>query len=334
MACTVKALGLAAMLASALSAQNVISARSGLIHYVEGKVTLNGEQVVVKAAQFPEMKEGQQLRTELGRAEVLLSPGAFLRLAEDSAVKMVNNRIEDTRLEVLAGSALLEIGEFNTKEQAVTVRVGNTAVEVQKRGLYRIDATPPQLRVYDGSAAVVADGQAVTIKEGRQTALTAAVGPEKFDKDKGDAFVRWAARRSGYIAAANLAAAKRVYDGTMSWPVSGWMYDPYFGAFTFIPARGLYRSPFGYSFYSPDAIRRTYYRPPQVYNPGTSGGGWSGGYDAGRRSYPDSAGRGSMGGYSSAPSVAAPPPAAAPAPAGGARSGDGGGGGRSSGSGR
>jgi hypothetical protein len=333
MACMIKAFGLGAVLATALSAQNVISARSGLIHYVEGKVTLNGEQVVVKAAQFPEMKGGQELRTELGRAEVLLSPGAFLRLSEDSAVRMVNNRIEDTRLQVLAGSALLEIGDFDTKEQAITALVGGTGVEVKKRGLYRIDANPPQLRVYDGAATVVADGQSVTIKAGKQTALTAAIGPEKFDKDKGDAFLRWAARRSGYIAAANLAAAKRVYDGTMSWPVSAWMYDPYFGAFTFIPARGLYRSPFGYRFYSPGAIQRVYYRPPQqVYTPG--GGGWAGGYDAGPRSYPDAAGRGNMGGYSSAPAMSAPPPAAAPAPAAGPRGGADGGGGRSSGSGR
>jgi hypothetical protein len=333
MTCMTKALGLAAVLASALAAQNVISARSGLIHYIEGNVTLNGEPVVVKTAEFPAMSDGQELRTELGRAEVLLAPGCFLRLAENSAVKLVNSRIEDTRLQLLAGSALLEIGEFNRKEQAVTVLVGETGVEVQKAGLYRIDANPPQLRVYDGSAAAVSGGQSVNIKEGKQTALTAAIGPEKFDKEKGDAFLRWAARRSGYIATANMAAAKRVYDGSMPWRVSGWMYDPYFGAFTFIPATGLYRSPFGWAFYSPRAIQRVYYRPPApVYS---GGGGWDGGFGGGSpRAYPDSSGRGSMGGYSGSAPVSAPPPAAAPAPAGGARTGGDSGGSRSSSSGR
>lgn len=334
MTCITKALGVAAVIASALSAQNVISARSGLIHYVEGVVTLNGEPVVVKAAVFPDMKEGQELRTQLGRAELLLSPGAFLRVAEDSAFKMTSNRLEDTRLELLAGSILLEIGEFASKEQGLTVTVGGTSVEVRKRGLYRVDANPPQLKVYDGAAEVASGGQSMTIKDGKQTALTAAIGPEKFDKDKGDPFLRWAARRSGYIASANLAAAKRVYDGSTPWRYSGWMYDPYFGAFTFIPASGMYRSPFGYAYYSPRAIQRVYYQPPpQIYNPG-SGGGWAG--DMSPRSYPDSAGRGNMGGYSgSAPAMSAPPPAAAPAPAAGARGGDGGGGGgRSTGSGR
>jgi hypothetical protein len=332
MTCITKALGFAAVLASTLAAQNVISARSGLIHYVEGNVTLNGEPVVVRAAQFPEMKDGQELRTQLGRAEVLLSPGCFLRLAEESSVKLVSGRIEDTRLQLTGGSALLEIGEFNGKEQAVTVLLGETAVEVQQRGLYRIDANPPQLRVYDGKAAAVSGGQSVTIKEGRQTALTAAIGPEKFDKDKGDPFLRWAARRSGYIATANLAAAKRVYDGSMPWRVSGWMYDPYFGAFTFIPATGLYRSPFGYAFYSPRAIQRVYYRPPAPSYSGS--GGWDGGFGGSPRAYPDSSGRGSMGGYSSSAPAAAPPPSAAPAPAGGARTGGDSGGSRSSSSGR
>jgi len=334
MTCMTRVLGLAAIIASALAAQNVISARSGLIHYVEGNVTLNGDPVVVKAAVFPDMKDGQELRTQLGRAELLLSPGAFLRVSEDTTLKMVNNRLEDTRLELLAGSVLLEIGEFTPKEQAMTVLVGNTMVEVQKHGLYRVDANPPQLKVYDGAATVVADGQSLTIKDGKQTALTAAIGPEKFDKEKGDAFLRWAARRSGYIATANMAAAKRVYDGSMPWRASGWMYDPFFGAFTFLPANGMYRSPFGYSYYSPHTIQRVFYQPPpQVYNPG-SGGGWAG--NSSPRSYPDGSGRGNMGGYSgSAPAVsAAPPPSAAPAPSGGARSGGDAGGGRSTGSGR
>jgi hypothetical protein len=334
MTCMTRVLGLTAVLASCLAAQNVISARSGLIHYVEGDVTLNGEPVVVKAATFPEMKDGQELRTRLGRAEVLLAPGCFLRISEDTSIRLVSGRIEDTRLQLAAGSALLEIGEFDRKEQAVTVLVGDTAVEVQKRGLYRIDANPPQLRVHDGSAEVVAGGQSVTIREGRESALTAAIGPEKFDKEKGDPFLRWAARRSGYIATANMAAAKRVYDDSTPWRVSGWMYDPYFGAFTFIPATGLYRSPFGYAYYSPRAIQSVYYRPPE---PVHSGGGWAGGgFGDSTRSYPNSSGRGSMGGYSSAaPSVSAPPPAAAPAPAGGARTGGGNSAGsRSAGSGR
>src|SRR6476469_7474053 len=88
---------------SAAFAQSVISAHSGLIHYVEGQVSLDGKQVEVKNASFPEVKENMELRTADGRAEVLLSPGAFLRLGENSAIRMVSNKLTDSRLEFLSG---------------------------------------------------------------------------------------------------------------------------------------------------------------------------------------------------------------------------------------
>ena len=321
--------GLTAMLAGSAVAQNVISAKSGLVHYTEGTVTLANKPASPTATDFPEMKSGEELGTELGRAEVLLSPGVFLRIAENTAVKMVSNRIEDTKLELLSGSALVEIGEMNAKEQQLEVVVGGTTVEFTKRGLFRLDANPPQLRVYDGQAVVIAGGQPVTIKEGKQATLNATAAPEKFNKEKGDAFHRWAARRSGYIALANVSAAKRMHDNRSLCNTACWMFNPYFGTFTFIPFSGMYRSPFGWAYYSPGSVERVYYRPPvQVYNPPMAGGMGDGGGGWGTRSYGDSGSRSSMGTYSSGGASAAPPPAApaAAAPAGGARSGDSGGG--------
>lgn len=325
-------LGLTAILAGSALAQNVISAKSGLVHYTEGTVTVAGKPAAPTATDFPEMKVGDELRTELGRAEVLLSPGIFLRVAENSAVKMVSNRLEDTKLELLAGSALVEIGELNAKEQQLEIAVAGTTVEFTKRGLFRLDADQPQLRVYDGSAVVIAGGQPVTVKEGRQMALAGTASAEKFNKDKGDAFHRWAARRSGYIALANISAAKRMNDNNSLCRSACWMFNPYFGTFTFIPLSGMYRNPFGWAYYSPVAVERVYYRPPvQVYNP-PSGGGISNSGAWGTRSYGDYGSRSSggySGGYSGGSSMSsAPAPAAAPsAPAGGGgRTGDAGGG--------
>src|SRR5713226_3930888 len=80
-------------------AQTVISAHSGLIHYVEGRVLLDGKPVEVKITSFPEIKEGKEFRTEDGRAEVLLNPGVFLRMGENSAIRMVSNKLSDSRVE-------------------------------------------------------------------------------------------------------------------------------------------------------------------------------------------------------------------------------------------
>jgi hypothetical protein len=56
-------------------AQNVVSAHSGVVHYVEGTAYLNNERVDPKFGQFPEIKQDQEFRTEEGRAEILLTPG-------------------------------------------------------------------------------------------------------------------------------------------------------------------------------------------------------------------------------------------------------------------
>src|SRR5258706_5131600 len=87
---------------SAAWAQSVISAHSGVVHYVEGEVTIDGAAVHPKFAEFPDVKDGQVLATEEGRVEVLLTPGVLLRMAENSSVRMLSNALADTRIEVVS----------------------------------------------------------------------------------------------------------------------------------------------------------------------------------------------------------------------------------------
>src|SRR5437588_9754366 len=84
------------------SAQSVISAKSGLIHYAEGRVYLGDKLVESQFGSFPDIKGNGQVRTEDGRAEVLLTPGVFLRIGENSSIRMVTNRLIDTRVEFLS----------------------------------------------------------------------------------------------------------------------------------------------------------------------------------------------------------------------------------------
>lgn len=326
-------LGLVLSTAGAAWSQDVVAAKGGLIHYIEGDVKVAGQTVAFKTGDFPEMKKGEALSSELGRAEILLGPGTFLRVAENTAFRLDSNQLENTRIELTAGSILIEAGEFDSKFNSIVVKVGANEIDVLKRGLYRIDFNPPLVRVYDGAAAVIADGQPVTIKEGRQASLGRVPSPEKFNKDVTDAFHRWASRRSSYIAVANISAARRVRENGSAWSVGNWLYNPYMGCFTYIPVNGIFRSPFGWAFYSPRTVERVYYRPPvQTYNPPASFDPFAGG--GGSRSYSDNSGRSSMGTYSSGGSSAPPPAAAAPAPDGGARGGGDAGGGRSTSGGR
>ena len=43
----------------------------------------------------------------------------------------------------------------------------------------------------------------------------------------------------------------------------GWYWDPWLGAYTFVPAGGVFYGPFGWGFYSPIAV----YRSPFFFYP-------------------------------------------------------------------
>lgn len=298
------------------NAQQVISAKAGLIHYTEGAVYLADKEISVGRGEYPEMKAGDVLRTGEGRVEVLLTPGVFLRLAENSSFKLNDTRMENIRMELLSGSVLLEAGEV-TKYDSIEIQAGAAKLTVPKRGLFRLDSDPARVRVYDGEASVTAGGQTMAVKEGRSAILNGVLVAEKFNKNTGDAFHRWAGRRAGYLAAANVSAAKSVLDRNSGWHTSGWYLNPYFGFFTYIPSDGIYYSPFGYPYYSPRRVERVFYRPSPMDTAGPQA--WSG---------PDISGR-SMGGGSSSPSAVyssrdtySAPAAAAPAPAAPAREAD------------
>ena len=198
----------AAVAISVASAQTVISAKSGLIHYVEGRAYLGDQQIESKFGEFPDLKENAQLRTEEGRAEVLLTPGVFLRVGDNTAIRMVTNRLIDTRVEFLSGSALVEADEL-LKDNGVTIVYKDYAIQLEKKGMYRFDSDPPAVRVYDGQAMVLFNGKSEEIKTNHMLEMNGELKIARFDKDKStDELYLWSRDRSQYLAMANVAAAQ------------------------------------------------------------------------------------------------------------------------------
>jgi hypothetical protein len=303
--------GLACLVAVALgglpaSGQAVISARSGVIHYVEGQVYLGDKAIEPKFGTFPDMKEKNELRTADGRAEVLLTPGVFLRVAENSSIRMITNRLIDTRLELLRGSIMVEVVEL-LKDNAVTLVYKDASVSPNKRGLYRLDTDPAQLRVYDGEALVESASQRITLKDGKMLSLTGVWAAAKFDNKSGDSLYRWSRRRAGYLAMANVSGAKLLNDSGRSLTSSGWLWNPYLAMFTYMPYRGVYNSPFGFQFYSPQQVYRIYAPQRRLAYSGFNAG--AGHRDQGYSTVPRTAAR-TSGAIAAAPSQ----PASSPAP--------------------
>src|SRR5260370_30856324 len=94
--------------AAVLSGQSVVSVRAGVVHFFEGSVSIDGQPLEQKFGRFYDIKLGSELRTDQGRAEVLLTPGVFLRVDENSSIRMLANRLTDTRVEFIGGSPSLD----------------------------------------------------------------------------------------------------------------------------------------------------------------------------------------------------------------------------------
>jgi hypothetical protein len=261
-----------AISASAATAQNVISAKSGLVHYIEGDVTVDGTPVSDKMGTFAEVKKDRELDTAAGRAEVLLTPGVFLRVGEQSAIRMLSTALADTRVEMVSGNAMVE-ADTPMKDNLVTIVYKGYETTFTKHGVYEFQTEPAQLKVYSGEAMVSAGSQTVTVHEGHLLAFTAALAQERFDNKNGDSLYRWSKVRSEYISVANVSAAKSAGsgygNGYLSSPLGGagsWYYNSFYGMYTFLPYGGISYSPFGYPYFSPGAVY-------QAYNYYPSGGG-------------------------------------------------------------
>ena len=239
-------------------AQQVIGAKSGVIHYVEGDAFAADQKIETKlGAKFTELKDNQVLKTDEGRAEVLLNPGVVLRVAESSSVKMINAKLTDTRVELLSGSVMIEVADLGPGNSVMMLFNGQE-ISFRKASLVRIDADPALLSVYNGEASVKAASQLNVIKAGKTLTLDGQMLVARFDNKSGDAFYRWGSRRASYIAMANVSTARSLMTNGFTGTSNSWYYNPYLGYATYIPMNGLYRDPWGFNYYSPYSVGRYY----------------------------------------------------------------------------
>jgi hypothetical protein len=230
-------------------------ARPGTVNYVEGAAYLDGQQITDKSVGSTDLAPGQELTTQQGRAEILLTPGVFLRLDDNSAVKMVSPDLTHTQVALEQGRAGIEVDEIHP-ENRLDIQDAGVTTQLLKNGYYEFNANQPETRVFDGKAAVeVGDGKYRTVKSHHELALVAGPGdtplakekPVSFDvKAAKDDLYNWNSLRSQYLAEANNQMAGEYMGGPGYAP--GWYWDPYMWDYTFL-GPGPFYSPFGWGFY-------------------------------------------------------------------------------------
>ena len=243
-------LGLSTLGVPAFAAQ---PARPGTVNYVEGAAYLEGQPLNNQNVGNATLEAGQELRTATGKAEVLLTPGVFLRLDSNTTIKMIAPNLTLTQVELETGRAAVEVDELHDQNDLQIIDAGITT-RLDKTGYYEFDADKPEAMVYKGMAkSEVADGKWREIKAHHELALTGGANgqplakekPADFDTGARDDLYNWSSLRSQYLAEANNELAGE-YAAEGYYP--GWYWDPYGWGYTFIGA-GPFYSPFGWGFY-------------------------------------------------------------------------------------
>ncbi len=176
-------LAIGAMCAPAYLVQ--FPARPGAVNYiVSGAAYLDGKQLNSRDVGTATLNAGDELTTQQGRAEVLLTPGVFLRLGDDSAVKMISPDITLTQVELEHGQAGVEVDEIYKQNDLQVIDAGVTTQLVQD-GYYEVNANPATVRVFNGKAAVeVRDGKYKVLKDGHEFALAAGTDGQPLAREK------------------------------------------------------------------------------------------------------------------------------------------------------
>ena len=166
------------------------------------------------------MRTDDVLRSTSGRGEILLNPGAFLRIRDNSAVRLLSNSLTEPRFEVLSGAVIVEVEEIMNATSVTAVWRG-VSVSATKKGVFRLDTNPAALRVFEGEAWVASEGRSIKVGKGKRLPLGGTWTAAKFDVRQVDSFDRWSGRRAVLIARANARGGRSGRGADATWELLG-----------------------------------------------------------------------------------------------------------------
>jgi hypothetical protein len=234
-------------------------ANPGTINYIEGQASIGNRPIAENQAGTAMLQANQTLTTDSGKVEVLLTPGVFARVGDDSSVEMISPNLTRTELAVRRGNAMVEVAEILPQNDLLFDEDGAT-VKLQKTGLYDFDAADGQFRVFNGQATVQDGDEHAKVKGGHEVSFSSPkLKSENFNKKQFESsdLYKWSSLRSAYLAEANVNEAPVYLDGGLGgwygpgWMGADWYWDPWFDCYTFVPGDGIFYSPFGWGFYPP-----------------------------------------------------------------------------------
>jgi hypothetical protein len=240
----------------------VISAKAGSVNYVEGAVNvtrkLGKSGVLLKK---DNLEIGDKVSTGAdGKAEILLNPGSYIRLAANSEFEFVTTSLDDLKLKLTRGSAILEV--FADRKFTVGIATSDAQFYAVDSGIYRVDALSggtSRFEVWEGKARVGESNENI-VNEGRQITISGGQTiVAKFDRGEKDSLEIWSKTRAKELAKINSRLEQRSLQASLinSYGSNGWnlydsfglwVFDPRFSSFCFFPFAYGWSSPYGHYF--------------------------------------------------------------------------------------
>ena len=269
--------GMCMLAASSFAQTYTISAKPGALNFIQGDVSVNGDPVWSTNVKSTFLKESDVIAVKNGKAEVLLTPGVFLRLGENSQVRMIKPSLIETQIEVLSGESMIEVDDMVVGSSVAVMDHGSSTTLI-KPGLFRFTETT--IASLDGKADVAFGTRKVELKKNHQVEIGDALTASKVDLNQGDDLFAWSNTRAQYNAAATYVGSTSVYNsggyGYGSYSSPGWYWNSPFNSYMWLPSNGAFYSPFGWGFYGPGLVS---YAPVMAF--GGLGYGYGYGYGYG-----------------------------------------------------
>ncbi len=210
-----------------------------------------------------QIKAGGGLRTTgNSRAELLLSPGTYLRLAENTEIEVTGTSYRRMRFRVVQGTVIIESASLNPRIHSLTLSTPSAELQMGTSGLYRLDVVPgqePAVSIYKGRVLWTgAEGRKTQLKSGRRWLLgdsSSSFEPRSSGLDKNhrkDPLNLWSRLRARELVQVNaglsLATRDSAYPGFGYQNRGGWVLSSKSQWFTYVPFDSSPRSPYGFHY--------------------------------------------------------------------------------------
>jgi hypothetical protein len=247
----------------------LVSAKAGTVNLAEGSVMYKRAEsdwdILITG---DSLKSGDRVKTQTAsRAEILLSPGSYLRLSENTEAVLSSDSLNDTQILLVKGSAIVEAVTSEESTQPIaTITAAGTSVSILRGGIYRFNVEG------ESSAEVLIRKGRVKVanreyKEGTKVVLSGnAVVATALDKRSQDDFDLWSKERAKLLVATNNYLAQRALNGSgrLITYSNLWLFNPLTGGYVFVPWLWGFHSPYGWGY----ASCNPYYYWPLQRNPG------------------------------------------------------------------